>query len=208
MKNKLKQLLTIILILLLLASCTVNLYRPIDITAVDLRKVERDFLSSTGAFIDTVLTLRKSDCQINSEDYFITLYKTDGLTKSQVFTNYGNYPNEHTIDSFNWSKIIASIDSIKYQTPKPSYYGTIIEGDTTWYQNGVFSSEKVWTFKLYCKTDTVIWETFTTERQTNPSMDKTIVSEYILSETYNKIWGMTQPYGEIKYKKKSIISRR
>lgn len=198
---------SIILTIHLLTSCTVNLYRPNDPTAVDLDKVELKLLNSSGALSDTVLTLRKSDCQIKSDDYFIAVYKIQGETKSRAFTSYGNYPKEPTLDNFNWAKIIDSVDSIKNQTPELSYYGTIVEGDTTWHQSGMIG-DQVWTFKLYTKTDTTTWETDYTEIRANPSMAKTIISEYILSETYNKIWGMTELYGERNYKKKPLLGRK
>lgn len=193
---------------LLLSSCSVNLYRPINTNVVNLDKEEQTFLKNTTSLSDTILTLRKSDCQINSEDYFIAVYKHNGRTKSKAFTTYGNYPNEPTIEGFNWDNVLSSLDSIKYQKTKPSYYGTIIEGDTTWHQSGSFSGEHVWTFKIYTKSDTTNWETVSTERQANPSMVKTKVSEYILSETYNKAFGINPLYGERKYRKKPIIGRK
>ena len=192
----------------LLSSCSINLYRPIDTNVVNLDKEEQAFLKNTTSLSDTILTLRKSDCQINSEDYFIAVYKQNGQTKSKAFTTYGNYPNEPLIEGFNWDNVLSSLDSIKYQKPKPSYYGTIIEGDTTWHEGGWISGEQVWTFKVYIKSNTTTWRTVWTERQANPSMAKTKISEYILTETYNKIWGMTQLYGVRKYKKKPILGHR
>jgi len=197
-----------ILTILLMTSCSINLYRPIDTKVVNLDNEEQHFLKLVTSLSDTILTLRKSDCQINSEDYLIVVYKINGQTKSKTYTTYGNYPKEPTLENFNWIRIYNSVDSIKNQKPKPSYYGTIIEGDTTWHERGWISGEQVWTFKLYSKTDTTTWETVSTERQANPSMAATKISEYIFSETYNKIWGMTEQYGERKYKKKPIIGRR
>ena len=193
---------------LLLSSCSLNLYSPIDTNVINLDKEEQVFLKNMTSLSDTILTLRESDCEINSEDYFIVVYKLNGYTKSKAFTTYGNYPCEPNLEDFNWGNVLSSLDSIKYQKTKPSYFGSIIEGDTTWHKAGSYSGEKVWTFKVYTKSYTTIWETVSSERQANPSMARTKVSEYILSETYNKIWGMTQQYGERIYKKKPIIGRR
>jgi len=193
---------------LLLSSCSLNLYRPIDTNVINLDKEEQVFLKNMTSLSDTILTLRKSDCQINSEDYFIAVYKQNGYTKSKAFTTYGNYPIEPNIEGFNWGNVLSSLDSIKYQKTKPSYYGSIIEGDTTWLQRGSYSGEQVWTFKIYTKSGIANWETVFTEREANPSMAKSKISEYVLSETYNKIWGTTKLYGERKYKRKPIIGRK
>lgn len=196
-----------ILILLLMTSCSINLYRPIATNVVNLDNEENNFFKTMASISDTVMTLRKSDCQINSEDYLIVIYKIKGQTKSLTFTTYGNYPKEAVLENFLWTRIINSLDSINNQKPQPSYYGTIIEGDTTWNLSGSWSGEPVWTFKLYLKTDTTTWETVSSERNENPSMAKTKISDYILAETYNKAFGIEPFYGERKYKKKPIIGK-
>lgn len=198
---------SILLTSILLYSCTINLYRPHDPSAVDLNAAEQSFLSFVGPLSDTILTLRKSDCQINSRDYFIAIYKLKGQTKSQAFSNFGNYPIEPTLSDFNWTRIYSAVDSIKTQSPVPSYLALVVEGDTSWYPGFNYVSD-VWTFTLYSKADTLSWESFSEERQANPSMAKTKISNYILAETANKVWGMPGLYGEQKTKKLPILSRR
>jgi len=192
------------------SACRTNLYRPINTNVVNLDKIENSYVSKLKSISDTILTLRKSDCQPNSEDYFITIHKLNGKTKSKAFTTYGNYPDEAILLEFNWDSIFNNIENINIEKPKPSFYATVIEGDTTWGPRMSFSGEQVWSLKLYCETTTIDWESVSSDRRNNPSMKKSRVTKYILTETYNKAfgWGDNALYGERELKKLPIFQRR
>lgn len=157
---------------------------------------------------DTILTIRSSDCHPNSNDYLIIVYKENGITYSRAFKTLGEYPLTPELPGFNWDTMYNALKSINTQEPAPSFSAKVIEGDTTWRRSWSFSGEMVLTFTLISNKDTTQWETVSSERYENPSMSKTKVSEYVLSETYNKAFGFNPIYGDLKYKKLPIISRR
>lgn len=203
-----------ILTLILAASCSINLYRPINYSVVDLDKTERDFLSSISTLSDTILTIKTNDLNL-AGNYFLVIYQIKGQTKSQAFSESGNYPIKPIIKDFNWPWIFESLDSIKSQKSKPCMWGSIIDGDTIWHhynsQNDWIQSELGNTiFKIYLTNDTISWKTKSSDRQCNPSMAKSKISKYIFSETLDKLELNEDNliYGKRKFKKMPVIGPR
>lgn len=195
--------------LALLASCRINLARIIEVSSIDLDETYDTMLLQTkGA--DTVLILRSSDCRSDSQDELVIVYKKKGLTYSRAVTTWGRRNIEPQLYNFKWDTIYSSLDRIKTEEPIPSYYATVIEGDTTWSPVLSLSGEQAWTFQLITNKDTVEWETTASERVANPSMAMTKVSDHIFSQTIHGTFGLTSfsHYGNVAYKRMPIISRR
>lgn len=196
------------LALTFLASCTLNVYRPLDNNVINLREKELEYRFKEENSADLSLTLRKGDCQVGSLDYLIVIEKIGDKTISKAFSNYGEYPETPSLPSFDWNIILDSLDQIKNQKEQAAYHANVIEGDTTWYERGSISGEPYWVFKLYTPERTVEWEFNYELKFSNPSLTRVRVSDYIFQQSYRRLFNVNSIYGELKEKKLPLIERR
>ena len=186
-----------------LSSCSINLSRQYDHKYVNLDSILNNRLLSLD--FDTLISIRRTDCKPYSNDYLILIYKVDKLTKSEIFTSYGKFPKIRKQILFDWDTVLNSLNKIRTEKTVSSYSASVVEGDTTWVVNDDFLGD-IWTFKLRANGDSLTWYSNSHEWYTNPSLTKSKVSKYLLSETYNLSKHYNSPYGEIEYKKLPIIS--
>lgn len=173
-------------------------------------KAESDlFLKSIKGNLDTLLIIESSECHFDKEEYIIHIYKSEGITKSKVISDQATYPLNPILPNFKWDNLFKAKELIINQKPKIAYWASVIEGDTTWRNSSmsIISGSLSFSFKLISNTDTLEWYTTDSERFNNPSMEVTKMYEYIMAESYNKIW-YQNIYGKRKYKIKPIISKR
>lgn len=194
--------------LILLTSCKINLYRPIDNDVLNIREIELEYLYSPSNPLDTVLTLRKGDCQPNSSDYLIVIEKKGDKTISKAYSNYGEYPESPTLSSFDWDIVIDSLEKIQNQKVRPAFRGFVIEGDTSWNKIGSISGRPYWVFTLCTPEGNTQWEFDYDLKFSNPSLTRVIVSDYIFKQTYNKLFDYNSIYGELKEKKLPLIEKK
>lgn len=191
-----------------LTSCKVNLYRPLDNKVLNIREIELEYLYSPSNPADTILTLRKGDCQPNSLDYLIVIEKKDDETISKAYSNYGEYPESPTLGSFDWDIVFDSLEKIQNQKVRPAFHGFVIEGDTSWNKMGSISGSPYWVFNLCTPEGNTQWEFDYDLKFSNPSLTRVIVSDYIFKQTYNRLFDYNSIYGELKERKLPLIEKK
>ena len=133
---------------------------------------------------DTIMTLTEipSGGPRTEKSVKVIFTNRDGSTYSFMNTNYDSYPDTLLLKPFNWSRFINSNDSIQMQKAQPAFTGTVIEKDTTWREMKP-SFPTRYLIYVYLPNKLIAWETNTFEMETNPSMIKTELINYLLKQT-------------------------
>jgi hypothetical protein len=167
---------------------------------VDIKSLESVLVSKIQSKSDTILTLTEIHKSPYAEKTVVTIYKK-GNTFCFINSNYYSYSDTLILNQFDWKYIFSALENIPNEKPIPAYNASVIENDTTWTELNSYQVNSNWTGYLYLTDDLKAWETNQFLFDTNPSLTKNKLTQYILDLTIYRLQSEPFDFGKRKRQK-------
>ena len=149
---------------------------------MDINQLERVLVSSTLAKSDTVISIIENQLSWGAENTVAIIYKK-GKTYCFINSNYSSYKDTLILENFNWQKVLSSIEKLQLEQPLPAYQAKVIENDTIWSKLETKEYYRSWEGRLYLPEEHKVWSSSQYMFDTNPSLTKTKLTQYLLDST-------------------------